>query len=68
MSKTRGTGFQKRTKPSKFKPVGMAIVKTLAEHAECSCGWTNSHSREKVREDAIDRHLNKRHNGRGLRM
>jgi hypothetical protein len=36
--------------------------------AKCSCGWSTRSGRVKVREDRIDRHLNKRHNGRGMRM
>lgn len=67
-TKTRGAGFQKRTKPPKFKNVGLARITYAAGHAECSCGWTFGHSREKVREDAVDRHLQKRHAGRGIRL
>lgn len=33
----------------------------------CSCGnFTTLHPRRKVREDKAERHINKRHNGRGV--
>ena len=65
-----GQGFQKRARPEDAKPVGMAIIKYAEDGtAVCSCrGWAFWHRREKVREDAIDRHLAKRHRGRGIRM
>lgn len=66
--KQRGTGFQKRTKPNEFKDVRLAVVKQDRETVYCSCDWEFKHPREKVREDAIDRHLNKRHGGRGIRL
>lgn len=49
--------------------VGLARITYYGDtHAECSCGWSVGHTREKVREDAIDRHLNKKHLGRGIRL
>jgi hypothetical protein len=61
----RDQGFQ--------KPGGLARI-TYDPHGEhgstvkCSCGWRYRHKREKVREDAIDRHINKKHQGRGIRI
>lgn len=61
--------FQKRAKPEQFKEVGLAIVKYDGLSASCSCDWVYLNaSRQKVLDDAIDRHLNKRHNGRGIRL
>lgn len=65
----RGAGFQKRVRPEDGRDVRMAVVSTEGITAVCSCkGWTYSHQRSKVREDAVDRHLAKRHHGRGLRV
>jgi hypothetical protein len=60
-------GFQKPRGQS-VKPVGLAVVKTDGGVASCSCGWEYGHTRDKVREDAVDRHLDKKHNGRGIRL
>lgn len=54
--------------PHKWKDgLRLAVVQTQGRAALCSCGWAYGHDREKVREDAIDRHLNKRHGGMGIR-
>lgn len=52
------------------KPVGLARVTYISEtSAVCSCGWAGSaRARPKVVEDMIDRHLVKKHNGRGIRL
>ncbi len=58
------------SQPGKHE-VGLAVVRPSEESPQfvnCSCGWTYGHTREKPREDAIDRHINKRHNGRGIRL
>ena len=34
--------------------------------AECSCGWTYPHPRRKVREEASDKHLTRKHGGTGV--
>lgn len=69
MTVTRGEGFQKRTPPHRFKPVRLARITYYGDtRVDCSCGWSFGHVREKVREDAIDRHLEKRHSGRGIRL
>jgi len=68
-TKQRGAGFQKPRRSSQFKQVGLARIRYHDDgHVECSCGWAVGHNREKVREDAIDRHLAKRHGGRGIRL
>ncbi len=55
------------------REVGLARISTeLAVSGEgrstCSCGWSFFHKRTKVREDAVDRHLAKRHDSRGIRF
>lgn len=66
----RGQGFQKRIKPEQFKQVGLARISYNDQgRAVCSCGWESTgHIRPKVLEDLIDRHLLKRHGGRGIRL
>lgn len=65
--KHRMAGFQK---PLRADPVqvGLAVVTYQDTAAVCSCGWVVRAHREKVREDSIDRHFNRKHNGRGLRL
>lgn len=64
---TRGLGFQKPVSaPS--KAVRIAVVRTEGNTIGCSCGWGYMHKREKVREDAADRHLDKKHGGQGIRL
>lgn len=66
------TGFQKPLNPSKHKPVGLARITfgkaAGREVAECSCQWVSWHTRLKVLEDRVDRHINKQHGGRGIRL
>lgn len=50
------------------KKVGLARISYDGMFVACSCGWTYGHIREKPRENAIDRHLDKKHNGRGIRL
>ena len=57
-----------RPKPQEWKDVGLARISYGERVVWCSCGWRYSHIREKVREDAVDRHLAKRHGGRGIRF
>lgn len=61
-------GFQKPlTGPT--KKVGLAVIRYEADNAAmCSCGTALYHQRAKVCEDKIDRHIEKKHNGRGVRM
>lgn len=60
-------GFQKPLRPKKTKEVRMARISYHEDGAVCSCGWVVRHLREKVVEDSIDRHLAKKHKGRGFR-
>jgi hypothetical protein len=66
------TGFQKPLNPAKTKAVGLAVVnygQAADRHvAECSCGWATWHRRLKVLDDKIDKHINAKHNGRGIRV
>jgi len=67
----RGAGFQKpRHTPEKFREVGLARVTYEGDgRVVCSCGgWAYSHVRAKVLEDAIDRHIKRKHGGRGIRL
>lgn len=49
--------------------VGLArIVYPEPGVALCTCSWQGTHVRAKVLEDMIDRHLNKKHGGRGIRL
>lgn len=58
-----------KIKPGNWKNLGMTMVKyTHADRVECLCGWSAIHRRAKVLEDKIDRHLAKRHAGRGVRL
>lgn len=62
-------GFQKQAKPEQWKSPFVAVIRYVGvDMATCSCGWTCRSGRVKVREDKIDRHLTKRHNGRGVRL
>lgn len=49
---------------------GIAVISYDAEgrYASCKCDWSFWHQRTKVVEDAIDRHLAKKHRGRGIRL
>lgn len=71
VTKKRMEGFQKPLgNPANTRSVGLARITYVSDNtAECSCGgWAASHPRRKVLEDAIDRHLNKKHGGRGIRL
>lgn len=66
-------GFRKPIDSGKRKPVGLAIIKygqteQGVEFAECSCGKPFTHRRERVRENQIDRHINAKHHGKGIRL
>lgn len=47
-------------------PVGMPVITQHGTHALCSCGQPFVQPRRKVREEAIQRHLNAKHGGQGL--
>lgn len=61
-------GFQKPLKPAKTREVGLARISYRDGAAYCSCLWAARHPREKVLEDMIDKHLARKHGGRGIRL
>lgn len=49
------------------RTVRVPVISTEGSTTACSCGgWAKTHPRQKVREDAADRHLDRKHGGRGL--
>jgi hypothetical protein len=56
-------------KPQQWVPVRMAVI-SYEDDATlvCNCGWKYRHPREKIRENAADKHLAKRHDSRGIRV
>lgn len=69
MGKPRMSGFQKPARPKKYRPVRVAVIRREDNGVTaCSCGWVTLAFRDKVREDAVDRHLLKRHGGQGVRL
>lgn len=72
MSRPRPTDHLPGAGP--LKEVGLARISTHPNYnregstAVCSCGWNYYHARDKVREDAIDRHIERKHKGRGVRL
>lgn len=58
-----------RKKTAQCEDVKVAVLTYKdAVTIQSSCGWSYRHKREKVREDAADRHLEKRHQGQGIRL
>jgi hypothetical protein len=73
MSRPATQGFQKPIDTGKRKRVRIAVIsygqtEDGRGYAQCSCGAPFTQPREKVREDAIDRHINRRHGGQGIRL
>lgn len=67
--KHRGEGFQKPSRSlTEKREVGLGMAKSDNVTVTCKCGWVYTHTRQKVREDAVDRHFAKKHNGRGIRL
>lgn len=71
MSKRRLSGFQKPLDDGKRRQVRIAVVTQGqtdqgAKFAECSCGAPFVQKRDKVRENAIQAHLDRKHGGHGL--
>lgn len=69
--KHRLDGFQKRIDAGERKNVKIAVIRQGETdkgfaYAECSCGQPFTHQRKKARENSIQRHLDKKHGGRGL--
>lgn len=61
-------GFQKPLSQPGKKKVGVARISYDGDFVVCSCGWAYGALREKVREDAVDRHIEKKHQGKGFRL
>lgn len=61
-------GFQKPTSQPGTKKVGLARISYHENGVSCSCGWGTPLARDEVVENRIDRHLTKRHDGRGIRF
>lgn len=65
-------GFRKPIDTGKRVEVRLAVIKYSDVDgrmvAECNCGQPFVQPRFKVLEDAIDRHIDKKHNGRGIRL
>lgn len=64
-------GFQKPLDSGQRRKVRVAVIRTGetdggTKFAECSCGKPFVQKRDKVRETAIQAHLDKKHGGRGL--
>jgi len=51
---------------SDAREVTLAFIRTTGDTIHCSCnGWLKTHPRKKVRENAAQRHLDKKHGGAG---
>ena len=60
---------QRKVSPEQWTKPGLAMISYAGDtSATCSCGWSKTHPRVKALEDAIDRHVAKRHNGRAIRL
>lgn len=71
MPKQRMAGFQKPVSPTQRVNTGrLPIIRYTDDGvgATCSCMWVGTHSRSKVLEDKIDKHLIEKHAGRGIRL
>lgn len=68
MSVSINDHLTKLSDPTKAKPVGLAIIREpLAGSIQCSCGgFTFIHERKKVRDDRAQKHLDRKHDGRGI--
>jgi hypothetical protein len=58
--------FRKLSQPS--RKGGLARIHYDSGKAACSCGWGATALRSKVLEDKIDRHIDRKHNGMGIRL
>lgn len=48
--------------------VKMAMIRMESNHVTCSCGWLKAHLRQKVLDEAAQRHVNAKHFGQALWM
>lgn len=58
----------RHAKMAQRREVGMARITSDEALTQCSCGWAKIHTRRKVRDDAAERHVSRRHEGRALWM
>lgn len=59
----------RKTDPNEWQDVRLAVVRYDFPRAICSCGWKAKKARRlRVLDDRIDRHLAKRHEGKGIRL
>lgn len=69
MTRPEPQGFRKPIDTGQRKGVRIARISYTEDgYAKCSCGQPFKQPREKPREDAIDKHLNRKHGGRGFRL
>lgn len=63
-------GFQKPVDSGKRREVSMAVVSRdrVTGILRCSCGQPFMHEREKPRENAVDKHIARKHSGMGIRL
>lgn len=68
MTRPVPTDRQPKARAVKARDVRMAVITTTETGASvCSCGgFTYWHTRAKVRETAIQRHLDRKHGSQGL--
>lgn len=66
MSRPQTKGFQKPLDSGKRVEVVMAILHDQGSHATCNCGALFTQRRKKPREEAMQKHLDKKHEGQGL--
>lgn len=62
----RLVGFQKPIRRGRPQSVRMAVVSHEAGVATCNCGWVFVHNRDKVREAAMQRHVDKKHDSQAM--
>lgn len=59
----------RRLKPHQWTEVQLGVVRYEEwNEVACNCGWRYRHDRNKIRENAVDRHFTKRHGGSGIRL
>lgn len=60
---------EQKPTPQQWRDVRLAVISYEGLGAACSCGWRSRQARRlSVLEDRIDRHLAKRHDGKGIRL
>ncbi len=59
----------RKVPPHQWQDVRLAVITYSGAGARCSCGWKSRQARRSnVLENSIDRHLAKRHEGKGIRL